>query len=278
MGCLPFILAGVTWLVLFFLTPENSTANWIIVLSVLIVSGMIVYTIHRRREKQRNIPRPTYPQPTATRGRSSRETRLKPTKTRIQFSEVSTRIGSDLSKTDLTGLNDAFTGEPLNAALGLYQCSNCRVYYHESSVSFLRDENYGRCAACSSTDIVPSTSTIARESGRNYEAGVVTLTNYREHIGRVVTFLGTVQRLNISRDGRHYALMFENKPWRYGFKMVVFGSNVRSMGGKNFLYNLVGKTIRIRGLLQHHDVFGYEIIATTRSMILEIRATAGGHN
>ena len=211
-------------------------------------------------------------------GRPSQKTRLERTPTRIQFRDVKATAELDPSRPDLTGLADAFTGEPLNAALGLYQCLNCRVYYHESSASFLKDENNGRCVACSSTDIVQSTSTIARESGRNYEAGIVTLSDYKDHVGHVATFQGTVQRVDMSRDRRHYALMFENKPWRHGFKMVVFRSNVRSMGGSNFLHSLAGRTIRIRGLLQHHDVFGYEIIATTRSMILDIGAGTGRRN
>ena len=281
MGCLPFVLAGVTCLILSYVAPESPETNAIVGLSVLLVSGIIVYVVHRRRANERHIPSPRRPadrQPAVTRNEVARDASTKHQASKIRFSDMSTVDYPGASVGDIAGLKDAFTGEPLSVALGLCQCLNCKVYYHQSSVDFLKQENNGKCAACSSTDIVQSTNAIARRYGRNYEADAVTLSNYRKHAGRVVTFVGTVRRLDTSRDGRHYALMFEDKSWRDGFKMVVFASSVRSMGGRAFLHSLVGKTIRVRGLLRRHRVFGFEIIGTTQSMILETGGTPGRRN
>jgi hypothetical protein len=100
---------------------------------------------------------------------------------------------------------------------------------------------------------------------------VVTLQNYRQHVGRVITFQGYVPRVNRSRNGRSYAVMFENASWNHGLKMVVFRGTVAAVGGRDFLTGLRGRTIRVRGLLSHHQIFGYQIIVSNRSMIVEIR-------
>lgn len=62
---------------------------------------------------------------------------------KIQFGDASASPAPDL-----TDLHDAFTGAPLNPALGLSQCTNCQVYYHSESFVVLREENGGRCVAC----------------------------------------------------------------------------------------------------------------------------------
>ena len=56
------------------------------------------------------------------------------------------------SANDLSGLVDAFTGQPLNPALGLYQCE-CGRYYHNSSYEAIQRDRAGHCMACSSTSI-----------------------------------------------------------------------------------------------------------------------------
>jgi hypothetical protein len=77
--------------------------------------------------------------------------------------------------------------------------------------------------------------------------------------------------VNRSRNGRSYAVMFENASWNHGLKMVVFRGAVAGVGGSEFLVKLRGRTIRVRGLLSQHHIFGYQIIVKDRSMILEVR-------
>ena len=178
--------------------------------------------------------------------------------------------GSAPSNEALAGLHDAFTGAPLNAALGLYQCSRCTVYYHAESVEVLEAENNSRCVACGVSSIVALTATEARtRTGRDYRPDVVTLTNYRSHFNRVVTFEGTVRNIKVSRRGKDYAVMFENTSWTKGLKLVFFRGSVGKVGGPAFIRSLQGQNIRVRGLLLSHNVFGPEIIISERSMILE---------
>jgi len=53
---------------------------------------------------------------------------------------------------ELTGLRDAYSGEPLDATRPLVRCSGCRALYHADSAGVLARDNGGRCAACGSTD------------------------------------------------------------------------------------------------------------------------------
>lgn len=53
---------------------------------------------------------------------------------------------------ELTGLRDAYSGEPLDAARPLVRCSGCRALYHADSAGVLARDNGGRCAACGGTD------------------------------------------------------------------------------------------------------------------------------
>jgi len=191
---------------------------------------------------------------------------------------------------DLTGLVDAFTGEALNSTLGLFQCGKCQVYYHRASFELIRSENAGRCVAClsSSINLISSTETKpeawrrqdsppprregfftgdqsatsserTREQGRTrtHELEAVTLSNHREHVGRVVSFTGRAAKVVKSRSGKDYAVMFEDKDWCDGFKMVILRRPITKFGGGAFLKSLAGRTIFARGLLQRHHTFGY---------------------
>jgi len=173
---------------------------------------------------------------------------------------------------DIAGLHDAFTGAVLNPSLGLYQCFSCKVFYHDESLEVIRQENSGRCVACNSTNILIVTNKAGqRQTGRDYDPNVVTLTNYKEHVGRVVTFEARVQKVLTSRSGKDYAVMFEDTTWVKGFKLVFFRKAINSMGGANYIHSLSGKTIRVRGLVKNHEKFGYQIIVSQKSMILSTR-------
>jgi hypothetical protein len=188
-------------------------------------------------------------------------------KPKIQFDPPTPGPASDLKD-----LHDAFTGAPLNPALGLHQCTTCQVYYHTESIEVLREENAGRCVACGSTSLVARGAQEARTSrGRDYDPNVVTLANFRSHFDRVVTFEGLVREVKTSKRGKDYAVMFEQTTWAKGLKLVFFRRSIPDAGGVTFIKSLRGKHVRVRGLLINHRIFGPEIIITERSMILDVR-------
>ena len=173
---------------------------------------------------------------------------------------------------DIKDLHDAFTGAPLNPALGLYQCTNCQVYYHSESFVVLREENAGRCVACGSNTVVARGAQEASAGrGRDYDPNVVTLANFRSHFDRVVTFEGLVRDIKVSKRGKDYAVMFEQASWSKGLKLVFFRRSIPDAGGVAFIKSLRGRHVRVRGLLINHRFFGPEIIITERNMILDVR-------
>lgn len=179
--------------------------------------------------------------------------------------------GAAPAKADLEGLHDAFTGAPLNKALGLHQCQSCKVYYHTESLQVLREANSSQCVSCQSTNIIAVIAGGRSTGGKDYKPNVVTLENYKDHEGSVVTFEGRVHRVNESRRGNDFAVMFEDKSWIRGFKLVFFRDAVRKVGGKPYISGLQGKTVSVRGLVINHPRFGYEIVVSEKSMILSAK-------
>lgn len=191
--------------------------------------------------------------------------------TNISFkTSSSSSTGSSPAETDLDGLHDAFTGAPLDKNLGLHQCQSCKVYYHTESLQVLREANNSQCVSCQSTNIVAVIGVSKSKGGRDYTPDVVTLDNYKQHEGSVVTFEGIVSKVNESRRGNDFAVMFEHKSWIKGFKLVFFHSAVRKVGGSSYINSLAGKRIKVRGLVINHPKFGYEIIISEKSMILSV--------
>jgi hypothetical protein len=60
-----------------------------------------------------------------------------------------------VERTQLAGLRDAYSSEPVDAARALARCGGCQALYHMESVHALRRDNHGRCAVCGSTDLGP---------------------------------------------------------------------------------------------------------------------------
>ncbi len=193
------------------------------------------------------------------------------TKSKINFKVTSsTSINNVPAASDLEGLHDAFTGAPLDKGLGLYQCQSCMVYYHTESLQVLREVNNSQCVACQSSNIIVVTEGAQAAGGKDYTPNVVTLQNYKQHEGSVVTFEGRVHKVNESRRGNDFAVMFEDKTWVKGFKLVFFSGAVRKVGGASYINSLAGKTIKVRGLIIKHQRFGYEIIVSEKSMIVSV--------
>lgn len=214
----------------------------------------------------------TKPQSTTT-NQTFRPSATKRTSNNISFESSSSRSGyaNSIEPIDLSGLHDAFTGAPLNQSLGLYQCQSCKVYYHTESLQVLREANNSQCVSCQSINIVAVTSGQRTERGRDYNPNIVTLNNFKDYVGRVVTFEGQVHRVNESRRGNDFAVMFENKSWARGFKLVFFRGAVRKVGGATYINSLSGKKVKVRGLIVNHPKFGYEIIVSEKSMILGVQ-------
>jgi hypothetical protein len=173
----------------------------------------------------------------------------------------------DLALQDLV---DALTGASLNLNSKLFQCGRCKVFYQEQSYEVIRTVNNGNCVSCNSQELALVTASQKRR-GRNADINAITLSTYRNYVGNVITFQGYVYNVLTSRRGNDYAVMFENKTWKYGFKMVAFRGSIDRIGGESFFLGLAGKVIKVRGLLNQHETFGYQIIVSDRAMILDVQ-------
>lgn len=189
----------------------------------------------------------------------------------ITFNTVNNSSPKEFTNKDIEGLQDAYSGEKLNLTKGIIQCSSCKVFYHKSSFLVLQQENSSQCVSCSSILRDQKYQGSTTTDGVNFNPTAVTLNNFKDHVGSVVTFQGRVVAIRESRRGGDFALMFENKSWRWGFKLVFFGGDIRSCGGAQFIQSLQGKMITVRGLIIKHRKYGYEIIISERSMIMDIQ-------
>ena len=201
--------------------------------------------------------------------RPKTSTRVRP---KIDFGSSTQETGVDINVGSLEGLNDAFTGAPLDRSFGLNQCQSCQVYYHDESLAVLQGENSSQCVSCGGIKIVPLVA--GKQSpfkGRNYDPDVITLSDFQSHYNRVVTLEARVVAVRVSRRGSDYALMFERKSWTKGLKLVFFRGSVNKVGGTSFIRSLEGRTVRVRGLLINHRTFGPEIIISERNMILDAK-------
>jgi len=188
------------------------------------------------------------------------------------FRNLDTKPSDTIGETDLTGLVDAYTLELLDTALNIHQCVTCQVYYHGSTVRFLETHNDGQCISCLSREIRPLSEIRVRKHGRNYDAEIVTLANYKKFSGRVVIFQGRVTGIERDRQGKNYAVIFQGiTDSTAPVQMFILEPNVKDVGGTRFIENLLDKTITVRGLLKQHGGLLYAIFVTSRSMILEIK-------
>jgi len=191
---------------------------------------------------------------------------------KVVFQEISEQeIKISANNININGLRDAFTGVDINLSSVLYQCLYCKVFYQKSSYDILVEANNKECVSCGKKNIVQVTDIRSIVKKAQHEPKIATLDNYKEYVGRSVTFEGYVFDVKTSKDGQNYAIMFEDKRWCEGFKMVIFRGKIDACGGKNFINNLRGKRVVVRGLLRHHPFFGYEIIVSQQSMILDVK-------
>ena len=247
--------------------------EFLLIIGVLWLFFVIVGKLTGRRPPNRD-QRTTYtpntvPKPDAE---TFRPTSRRRASSNISFKTANTpsNTGNAPAEADLKGLHDAFTGAPLDKSLGLYQCRSCKVYYHSESLQVLREANSSQCVSCQSTNIIAVIGASKSTGGRDYTPNVVTLHNYMQYEGSVVTFEGRVHKVNESRRGNDFAVMFENKSWVRGFKLVFFRGAVHKVGGSRYINGLIGRRVKVRGLVIKHPKFGYEIIVSEKSMILSV--------
>lgn len=188
---------------------------------------------------------------------------------KIQFKNDNEKISSVTDK-DIKDLVDALTGAPLHFNSELFQCPRCKVFYQALSVDVIRAENNGRCVSCLNSGLTLVTRN-DNKRGRNADVNVISLINYREFVGHVITFEGEVKKVLTSKRGNDFAVMFEDLSWTRGFKMVAFRGSLKNIGGSKFLQGLKGHSVRVRGLLVKHETYGYEIIISDRNMISNIQ-------
>lgn len=245
MGCLPFVIGiGVGLLILAFDGPGVAA----------LVMGIVSAAISWIAIKQHHM--------------SATTTKAKP----IRFEPISPSEILTETPTDIEGVNDAFTGEPLDTSLEVYQCSVCQACYSEDTLNFLRKENGGKCinySFCRGTEFVPVTKTNGKGRGRNFAPSVVTLRDYRIYVGHVVTFEGYVHRVLPSQSGHSLAIMFEDASWTRGLKAVVLGPYITDAGGRRYLNSLPGRIVRVCGLLQEHPHFGHQILITKKPTLVD---------
>ena len=242
----------------------------LLVFAILFLVGLFYDRSRRQSDSQRNLP-PRQPAPPPPTGRAppkpgTHRPSPRVSQNGIKFKETQPRA---INKENLEGLNDAFTGAPLDPSLGLYQCCSCKVFYHEESYALLVEVNSSRCVSCSSVTIVSlSESEANRGDRKNFNPNAITIDQVKQYVGRVVTFRGFVYDVKVSRRGADYAVMFENTSWTRGFKLVFFKNAARTIG-TSYIQGLKGKTITVRGLVVCDITFGYEMIISQKSMILD---------
>lgn len=172
---------------------------------------------------------------------------------------------------NIEDLHDALTGESLDLNRRLYQCNKCKVFYHAENYKILKEINSSECVVCQSVDIRPATKTSETSATSVFNPNAVTLENFKEYAGFVVIFEGYVVRVRESaKSPDNFAVMFENKGWVNGFKLVFFENSLAKFGGRNYVEGLEHKTVKVRGLIIQHETFGYEIVVSDKHMILEV--------
>lgn len=258
MGCLPWIIGLATALIVSALPGPGWLPLLLGIAALLITITVIAVVKQNEKGPDEKPPRPPPVPP-------------KPSPPIVFIDETPT--GSTRATIDIEDLLDAVTNEPLDAKRGIHQCPSCKLCYHSYSIEFLRQENQGKCInpLCKSTQFVPVTVTNLPRSGVSFDPDAVTINNYRQFNGRMVTFEGYVRRIDASKTGSSFAIMFEDTAWTKGLKAVVLAQYISDVGGHGFLRDLRGHRVRVRGLLKEHPLFGPQILITRRSMILEVK-------
>jgi hypothetical protein len=101
-----------------------------------------------------------------------------------------------------------------------------------------------------------------------YRPYAVTLDQVEQNLGRVVYFEGKVVEVHGPTQKGTYFVKFEYGGIPDVFKLVVFSKYVDSFvhGGRT-IKAYSGKRLRVRGLIQKHEKWGWEILVFTEREI-----------
>jgi Sec-independent protein translocase protein TatA len=106
----------------------------------------------------------------------------------------------------------------------------------------------------------------------SFEATVVGLDSVRRYVGRMVVFRGDVLEMRKTQSGS-YLLKCERGHTRNAFKLYIpenYVSAFRSTGTR--IENYLGSTVEVRGLVQRHPRWNYEIVVTEPNAIRVVTA------
>jgi hypothetical protein len=196
----------------------------------------------------------------------------RPRSTTIRFDTERPATGAADSVRQASDVRDGVTGQTIDPSRGVVRCATCHVCYQAESFELIEQQNFRRCAACGGGSFAPIPGVSSRGvRASNQETATVTLANYRWMVDQVVVFEGECVAVYPSASGSSYAVMFENARWTDGFKLVIPQHTVRFVG-EQYIRNLAGKRIRVRGLIVNDPVYGYEIMLNGDARILAVSA------
>lgn len=184
----------------------------------------------------------------------------------------------------LIGVEDAFDHTPLQAGEKIAFCTLDKVAYHLQTWDFLRAQNHGRCCICGQSSgiriyTLPGTYagraltfSVAQPSIQVYPGEkIISLDEVRDHLNRAVIVEDLVHKVHRSQKGTYF-IRFETlkrgDPVYSGFKAVIFeGYTSRWEEAGIPITSYQNKLIRVRGVVQEHEIWGIEILVNSPQLI-----------
>ena len=191
-----------------------------------------------------------------------------------QSSPSSHPVTMTIAGVSVEELLDPVTGVGFNSGEEIWQCANCSSLYHPESHEFISEQNSNRCVVCKSQGQISRyrpgkvTRPVKYEVVCRFRPETIALNDVARNEGRIVSFEGRVVEVQRSQTSETYAVKFQRGRWTGVFKLVIFPQYVGSFAqGATTIKSYRGHTIRVRGLIQRHDTFGYQIIVNSEDMI-----------
>lgn len=179
----------------------------------------------------------------------------------------------------LVGIEDAFEHTPLQPGERIAFCTRDKVGFHQTTWTFLEEQNFGRCCVCGNADyiislVLPGIAAglspvpTMRQSEWLYGEKGIALKQVHEHIGRAVVVQDYVYEVYRSKNTGTFFVRFERRephdaPFN-GFKVVIFPkyqTTWRETGIDPLDYK--GHNVRVRGVIQNHPIWGLQILVNS---------------
>ena len=224
----------------------------------------------RRRRNGRTWRNPEFPGMTSRRTQEPQRSYQPRTTTEIWKPKI--YPPKVLTVSSVEGILDPITGTEFRANENIYQCVACTSLYHSDSRQFLVEQNNGRCASCGQSASLRLVRAVERpvkiaKAPVQYRPYAVTLDEVKQYLGRVVSFEGRVVQVHVSPRGTYF-VKFEHGGIPDVFKLVIFPNYVHNFAyGGETIEAYSGKRLRVRGLIQEHEKWGWEILVFTEDGI-----------